>query len=250
MYHGHYLIEKRERFLEYLFHEGAISPRRAIETTQLADAINLSADEVDVLGDNLLQAGYIGRSEYRDSDISEIRSLRPVSLFDEPNRYWLTNEGITRVTEVLTEDSARSKRSHRTPVFDATEDYVDSERLEQLRAIHSSEFDLSKLIRLCEELNLCNSNRCYLSLTMLTRAILDHTPPIFGYSSFKEVANNYGSQSFKKSMAHLQNSLRNIADTHLHTPIRKKETLPNRTQVNFSNDLDILLAEIVRLMKS
>ena len=99
------------------------------------------------------------------------------------------------------------------------------------------------------ELNINFSNGCYLAVTMLSRAILDHVPPIFGYGTFEEVANNYKGKSFRNSMLHLQNSLRNIADSHLHLPIRKKETLPNKTQVNFSNDLDVLLAEIVRILK-
>jgi len=49
-------------------------------------------------------------------------------------------------------------------------------------------------------------------------------------------------------MAHLENSARRIADAHLHTQIRARETLPTATQVNFSNDLDVLLAEIVRIL--
>jgi hypothetical protein len=50
-------------------------------------------------------------------------------------------------------------------------------------------------------------------------------------------------------MEHLDKSLRKIADAHLHPQIRKKEILPNKTQVNFSNDLDVLLSEIVRILK-
>lgn len=84
----------------------------------------------------------------------------------------------------------------------------------------------------------------------MTRVIVDHIPPIFGMNSFSEVANNYnGTKSFKDSMQHLDKSLRKIADAALHTQIRKRETLPNRTQINFYNDLDVLLAEIVRLLK-
>ncbi len=83
---------------------------------------------------------------------------------------------------------------------------------------------------------------------MLVRAIVDHVPPIFGQKSFKEVANNYqGSSSFKKSMLHLDQSLRNVADAHLHTHIRQRESLPSQTQVYFAQDLDVLLAEILRL---
>ena len=129
--------------------------------------------------------------------------------------------------------------------------FVDSTRLTELRATHSTNFDLSKLIKYCEELNLNYDAGCFLAVSMLVRAILDHVPPVFGYKSFSEVANNYsgGSKSFKESMDHLEKSLRKIADSCLHGQIRTREVLPNRTQVNFSSDLDVLLAEIVRVLK-
>jgi hypothetical protein len=86
---------------------------------------------------------------------------------------------------------------------------------------------------------------------MLPRAILDHVPPIFGAQTFAEVSSCYaGSKSFKASMQTLENSLRNIADQHLHCQIRPSEVLPNAKQVNFGNDLDVLLSEIVRINKS
>ena len=129
--------------------------------------------------------------------------------------------------------------------------FVDPTRLAELCAIQSLEFDLSRLVRYCEELNTNNERDCFLSTAMLVRAILDHVPPIFGCQNFAEVVNNYsaGNRSFRQSMEHLNNSLRKIADAHLHTQIRKSEILPNRTQVNFSSDLDVLLAEIVRVLK-
>lgn len=147
--------------------------------------------------------------------------------------------------------AARRKSTEEIPLVQTTEStFVDLGRIEELQAITSSNFDLSKLIRLCEELNICYANDCFLSVAMLGRAILDHVPPIFGLAKFSEVANNYrGAKSFKKSMEHLENSLRNIADHHLHVRIRNKESLPTGTQVNFSADLDVLLAEIVRLLK-
>jgi len=127
--------------------------------------------------------------------------------------------------------------------------YIDLERLNELQSISSPKFDLTKLITLCKEININFANGCYLAITMLLRAILDHIPPIFGFRTFNEVANNYGGKSFKQSMQNLQNSSRNITDAYLHLLIRDKETLPNKTQVNFSNDLDVLLAEIVRVLK-
>jgi hypothetical protein len=130
-------------------------------------------------------------------------------------------------------------------------EYVDLERIKELKEIKSNKFDLSKLIQLCEELNKCYSSGCYLAVAMLLRAMIDHIPPILGCTKFTEISNNYsaGGKSFKDSMINLGNSSRKIADAHLHTQIRSKESLPNKMQVNFSSDLDVLLAELVRVLK-
>lgn len=126
--------------------------------------------------------------------------------------------------------------------------YVNKNRIDELENIKNNNFDLLKLIQYCRELNLAFSNEMYLSIGMILRALIDHVPPIFGKTSFKEVANNYGSKSFQDSMKNLENSSRKIADSFLHTHIRKKEVLPNNTQIDFSNDLDVLLGEIHRLL--
>jgi hypothetical protein len=132
----------------------------------------------------------------------------------------------------------------------AGQSYIDTSRLSELRNLTSSAWDLTRLIRLAEELNVADANRCYMSIAMLARAISDHVPPIFSLKSFTEVANNYpGAPSFRKSMANLNNSLRNIADAHLHVQIRQSEVLPTLQQVDFKADLDALLAEIVRILK-
>ena len=79
---------------------------------------------------------------------------------------------------------------------------------------------------------------------------MDHVPPIFGCKKFSEVANNYaGAKSFKESMLNLENSSRKISDQYLHVQVRASETLPTVRQVDFSNDLDVLLGEIVRILK-
>ena len=128
--------------------------------------------------------------------------------------------------------------------------YVDKSRLGELGKTTKKEFDLSKLMRMLYEINICHKSECYFGVILLVRAIIDHVPPIFGYRTFSEVANNYsGSKSFKESMKHLEESCRHIADQHLHCQIRKTEVLPNRTQVEFRNDIDVLLAEVVRILK-
>ena len=128
--------------------------------------------------------------------------------------------------------------------------FVDLSRLAALRAARSPKWDLTRLVRLCEELNIAYSADCFMSVAMLVRAILDHVPPLLGKQTFSDVANNYaGPSSFKKSMQNLQSSLRHIADAHLHIPVRQKEVLPTAQQVDFHKDLDVLLGEIVRTLK-
>jgi len=146
--------------------------------------------------------------------------------------------------------------SHECPLSwtDCTARWVSSsrgpvQRLNELQQIKSAKFDLAKLVKLCQELNLCYANDCFLAVAMLLRAILDHVPPIFSCKNFQDVCAQHGGKSFKGNMKHLEGSLRHIADQHLHVQIRSKETLPTRGQVNFSQDLDVLLAEIVRILK-
>lgn len=128
--------------------------------------------------------------------------------------------------------------------------YVSEARLEELKRLHTPNFDLARLFRLCEELNVAHANRCFMSIGFLVRAIVDHVPPIFGVPTFSQVANNYrGSKSFKAAMRHLDSSLRNAADLLLHVQIRTSEVLPSFQQVDFRADVDVLLGEVVRLLK-
>lgn len=128
--------------------------------------------------------------------------------------------------------------------------YVDIQRIKELKSITNQKFDLARLIRLCEEINVAYQYDCFMTVAMGVRAIIDHVPPIFDKSSFHAVASNYsGSKSFKESIQLLERSLRNVADAHLHLHIRRKEILPTFIQVNFKADLDVLLAEIIRILK-
>jgi hypothetical protein len=158
-----------------------------------------------------------------------------------------------RVADFIGTRGMRSGNHQQTiaPNMQSMPQYVDLGRINDLKDITSGRFDLTKLVELCEELNTCSAAEDYLAVAILVRAILDHVPPIFGCKTFAEVANNYSGngKSFKESMEHLEKSSRKIADIHLHEQIRQKEAMPNKTQVNFSNDLDVLLAEIVRILK-
>jgi hypothetical protein len=170
------------------------------------------------------------------------------------------NPGVHNLLARLGQISAALQREAETRatqlviprVVPAQNDYVSSTRVSELRAlVGTSRFDLTRLIRMVEELNLTHSSECYIASAMLIRAITDHVPPVFGLRNFAEVANNYaGSRSFKGSMQHLQNSLRPIADGQLHVQMRQSDSLPTERQVDFGPDLDVLLSEVARVMRS
>lgn len=126
--------------------------------------------------------------------------------------------------------------------------YVAKERIEEIKQIKNPDFDFAKLVRMLEELNIANSREMVITIPLIVRAIKDHIPPIFNESNFEKVANSRG-KSIKKSFLNLQNSLTNIADANIHSQIRNKESLPTMIQGDFKNDLDVLLQEIVRIMK-
>lgn len=148
---------------------------------------------------------------------------------------------LSNCLKIKKPDIAVSKNTH-------TREFIDNKRIKELKNIKNSQFDFSRLIQMTKELNDAFSNGNYLTVIFFVRAIIDHVPPIFGLKNFSEIANNYkSSKSFKELMSNLDIQSRKIADHYLHTQIRKKESLPNKTQVNFSSALDFLLAEIIRI---
>lgn len=132
-----------------------------------------------------------------------------------------------------------------------SQNYVDPERLGDLRSLKTKQFDFKRLIRMCEELNRCFKRSDFIATVAIVRSILNHVPPIFGNrKSFKEVCLDPTiAKSTRESFDSLDSHSRKIADAYLHIPIRKSEILPTRTQVDFSQSLDVLLGEIVRILK-
>lgn len=127
--------------------------------------------------------------------------------------------------------------------------YVSQQRILQLRNTKPGLWDLKRLVRMLEELNMSNEREAHITTAMLVRAIADHVPPIFGHKTFTEFANNYaGGRSFSDQMKHLDNSMRKVADGLLHQQIRKSESLPAAQQVDFRAALDVLLGEVIRVL--
>jgi hypothetical protein len=154
----------------------------------------------------------------------------------------LMHNGVIELTKYV-----KPKSTQKTLRSGTLKLYVNKNRFSEIKK-KKGNYDFARLVQMLREIEVSFFEKNYISVIFLIRAIIDHVPPIFGFNTFSEFANNYaGAKSFKDSMLHLENSSRKIADAYLHIKIRKKESLPNATQVNFSNDLDVLLAEIVRV---
>lgn len=165
--------------------------------------------------------------------------------FSESVDFWglLSDDFFEADIKALTYLSGNLKRQRNDP-------YVSEERLRELSSISKTRFDLSRLIYICKELNLGYQSGQIYALPLLVRSILDHVPPIFGCKNFKEVANNYsGTKSFRESAAQLDESSRKIGDSFLHTQIRQSESLPSAVQVDFRHSLDVVLSEIIRILR-
>lgn len=133
----------------------------------------------------------------------------------------------------------------------AAYEFIATARLDTLRSANHVEFDCTRLICLCEELNACAAGGHAHAVILLIRAVLDHIPPVFGVSSFAEVASNYGGggKSFKASAERLEKQARKVADRMLHQIIRNREVAPEMQEVDFSRELETVLAEVCRILK-
>jgi hypothetical protein len=155
----------------------------------------------------------------------------------------ITIKGYQLLQESIEKEAIQS--SENKNIVANSLEYINADRVNTLKKIESADYDLTRLIRLCEEINIAYKNQCYMSVSMLLRAIIDHIPPIFSKSNFTEVIGGYGSKSFKDSMNQLDKGLRKIADSYLHSHVRRRESLPTEQQVHFSPMLDVLLAEVI-----
>lgn len=178
----------------------------------------------------------------------QMRSLPSYGMFNPPSLEQL-HEAIGLVEGGLNQLRRKQNLSQTRAGSMPMPAYVDPERILQLQRIKSAQWDLKRLVRLLQEVNIVHANEAYMATAMLVRAVTDHVPPIFGAKNFAEVANNYqASRSFSDQMKQLDASLRKIADSHLHQSARKAEVLPLAPQVDFRGALDVLLSEIVRLL--
>lgn len=242
----------KEQFKAFSFRviSGATSVKdRAVCFIWFRIKTNLHSASIAELKDDFLDAG-LGKqmaSRLRNYLKYDRRTVKTGK-----DAYTIRADKLDSVEKQFNLNSAfdKIKKNKKRPLKRSSHEYVDSERINSIQELKSKEFDFSRLHQMLKEINEGYESENYITIICLLRAVLDHVPPIFGVLSFSQVANNYnGGRSFNRAMKKLEVTSRNIADMYLHAQIRKAETLPNQTQVDFSNDLDLLLAEIVRIVK-
>ncbi|KAM3094117.1 DUF2513 domain-containing protein [Phormidesmis sp. 146-35] len=232
----HYALDIGERdFLEVCRHiellgDGGLAVVRILGGNSLSLA-GVVIDRLTMLGHSFLEAA-------QDED----RWQKAVISADEKGG--LLQELISRLqhsSKVTTQEVNKSSR----------ENYVDPNIIEELRSVESCEFDLSKVVRFCEELNSSFVAENYIATTLLIRALINHIPPIFGQKTFPQVVSQV-SKSRRELFSPLENVARDVADLHNHDLVRHKENLPTRNQVEpFKPNLEVLLQElIVEIQKS
>lgn len=174
--------------------------------------------------------------------------------------YWATASFLAGAKEQLNEflyliDKVAAQYNKNSVQKEPNEDtqrssYIDENTLLRLRKIENENFDLSRLVNFCHELNDNYSLENYYSCAMLLRAILDHIPPIFGKTSFSDVASQHGGKSLKKVLHPLDETAKKIGDDYLHKQISKKVLTVTKTQVSFQANLDMLLNEVAAILES
>jgi hypothetical protein len=138
--------------------------------------------------------------------------------------------------------------------FQSPIEFISTNYIENLNTLNStSNFDLTRLIYYCEQVNYNYSNSHYESVAFLSRAIIHHVPPIFDQKNFQSLCSqseNGKDSSFKKSCVNLQSSLKHIVDDLIHRPISNSETPLAEQEINFSQDLNRLIRGVIDKINS
>ena len=177
-----------------------------------------------------------------DPDLSELVSSLDLNISNYISEAHLLKAEIQTVIDHLNEVS--SDPDYGVSVA-SNSVFLNLEVLCELKAIKNPRLDISKLIKLCEELNDAYARANYISSALLIRTVLNHVPPVFGTTSFSDVVGQSG-RSVKAILKRLNDEARAIADLHTHILMREKENLPSKNQIEpYKAAFEVLVQEVV-----
>ncbi|MEV6500017.1 hypothetical protein [Streptomyces prunicolor] len=129
--------------------------------------------------------------------------------------------------------------------------YVDPALLDDLEnAAQVSTWKVHKLVALCQGLNdAYAAGNPYVCAAMI-RAVLDHIPPVFGHTDFKQVAAQYSFTVRRTDKAHAQylETFRPIGDDVLHRPISPRVPVVTMDDIPAPLRLNAVLHELLLLL--
>lgn len=167
------------------------------------------------------------------------------------NRYFIPKQLLEfgkEVTDELVGDNAFGSQKEK-PIGD-NENFINAVRIEALEALNGKcQYDLSKLISLCKEINDNYVRHNYYSVALLLRTLLNHVPPAFGgKESFDQVLaelNGPKHKTRKEILSRLHELQRKFADLVTHERLREFEPQMTLQQVSFIPEIDYLIREVV-----
>ena len=92
----------------------------------------------------------------------------------------------TRGRDLVENDIQSAPGSVSQPTTADLTPFIDETHIARLRVVQGK-YDLTRVIRFCEELNSSYVNKNFMSVILLMRALLNHIPPLFGHSNFKSL---------------------------------------------------------------
>lgn len=203
--------------------------------TEAREIIRKSLGEGSAYFINIPTFTVVGRGTHRQPENDEI--VQCLHLID------------AAVRDIQSEEQAAEETRAKEPVKVPTLAFVSEHTIAELIALPRTTHDFSRLAVLCKELNVTAAGEAHMATMMLLRAIMDHIPPAMGkFTTFADFAAHYpGTKSFKDQMANFNQMARKAADGHLHSQIRRRESVPTAEETNLRTPLGALLREIVRL---
>jgi len=169
---------------------------------------------------------------------------------------YLTGEQLLEFGKEVTDEIVGDNEfgSQREKPIADNENFINTARIETLEALNGKcQYDLSKLISLCKEINDNFVRHNYYSVALLLRTILNHVPPAFGgKESFDHVLaelNGPKHKTKKEILSRLHDLQRKLADLVAHERLQEFEPVLTLQQVSFMPEIDYLLLEIVTELK-
>ncbi len=106
------------------------------------------------------------KSEYYDTFMSLLHELHgPLSQYALATRWELMVSQVDRaIADLKYMESGILISTEHVKLTTPGGTYVDPRRLKELDSLKSAKFDLTKLVALLHELDICHQNRCYLAL--------------------------------------------------------------------------------------